>query len=172
MAAPYKLYFTGRDDPRNGCIMIGEDTKPIFFRFDTPDLFMGSARTTVTKGNGEAVAIFDWMSSNHPGSATIGHRRIPMIRLVMTGTTPNGSRVFDSGNGKMYAWRRPGNDSNAYDLLALPQAVTIAIYRRFNQSTPIGPSYAYMQYTFDDDILLLDSLLALSLNRWIDLQGL
>ncbi|TFK55216.1 hypothetical protein OE88DRAFT_1653949 [Heliocybe sulcata] len=171
MSAPYKLYFTGRDDPRNGCIMIGVDTKPIFFRFDTPDLFMGNARTSVTKGNGEVVAVFDWTSRNYLGSATIGHRQVPMGRLIMTGTSPNGSRTFESGNGGMYAWRRRGSDSSAYDLLALPQASAVAIYRRFQQSTPVGPSYAYMQYRFDDDVLLLDSLLALSLNRWFDIQG-
>ncbi|EPQ58416.1 hypothetical protein GLOTRDRAFT_35791 [Gloeophyllum trabeum ATCC 11539] len=170
----YKLYFTGRDDPRNGCIVIGEDTKPIFFRFDTPDIFMGNARTAVTKGNGDMVAFFEWTGTSHPGSATIiGDRQIPMGRLVMTNLpfTPPGSRVFESSRGGRYAWRKPGNGSNAYDVRRDPP-VPIGIYRRFVQWTPIGPSYAYMQYTFDDDVLLLDSLLALSLNRWLDLQGL
>lgn len=49
MAEPpvYEVFFTGRDDPRDGCIIIGEDTKPIFYRFETPPSFVGNPRTTV-----------------------------------------------------------------------------------------------------------------------------
>lgn len=50
MAEPpvYEVFFTGRDDPRDGCIVIGEDTKPIFYRFETPPSHVGNPRTTVS----------------------------------------------------------------------------------------------------------------------------
>lgn len=48
MAHSFEIYFTGRDDPRNGCIVIGEDTKPVFFEFETQYLSPSSARTTVS----------------------------------------------------------------------------------------------------------------------------
>ena len=44
----YEVFFTGKDDPRDGCIVIGEDTKPIFYRFDTPPSHVGNPRTTVS----------------------------------------------------------------------------------------------------------------------------
>jgi len=43
----YDLYFTGKDDPR-GCIMIGEDTKPVYLVFETS--YMPMTRTTVSAG--------------------------------------------------------------------------------------------------------------------------
>ena len=44
----YEVFFTGKDDPRDGCIVIGEDTKPIFYRFETPPAYVGNPRTTVS----------------------------------------------------------------------------------------------------------------------------
>ncbi len=50
----------------------------------------------------------------------------------------------------------------------------LACFRRFRQprETPVGPAHALLQYSFDDDRLMLEALLALSLNRWIDWRGL
>ena len=47
MASTYDLFFTGRDDPR-GCIVIGEDTKPIYFCFETAEKALSCARTIVS----------------------------------------------------------------------------------------------------------------------------
>jgi len=44
----YTLFFTGRDDPR-GCIIIGEDTKPIYFCFETAEKSVSCARTIVSR---------------------------------------------------------------------------------------------------------------------------
>ena len=44
----YEVFFSGKDDPRDGCIVIGEDTKPIFYRFETPPAYVGNPRTTVS----------------------------------------------------------------------------------------------------------------------------
>ena len=35
-----------------------------------------------------------------------------------------------------------------------------------------GPAYAYLQFTFHEESLLRDALLALCLNRWIDWRGM
>lgn len=43
----YDLFFTGKDDPRS-CVIIGEDTKPVYFCFETPEPgLVSSIRTTV-----------------------------------------------------------------------------------------------------------------------------
>lgn len=44
---PFTVFFTGKDDPRENLIVIGDTTYPIFYRFETPDAFTSlSARTT------------------------------------------------------------------------------------------------------------------------------
>lgn len=43
----FKVYFSGRDDPRDACIVIGEDTKPVFFEFETAVVAPCLTRTTV-----------------------------------------------------------------------------------------------------------------------------
>lgn len=47
----------------------------------------------------------------------------------------------------------------------------IAVFRRYAQVTVVGPSHAMLQYTFDSWDLLVDALLALCVNRWIDKHG-
>jgi hypothetical protein len=42
-------------------------------------------------------------------------------------------------------------------------------FHLINSGLLVGPSYAYLQFCFDDDQLLLEALLALSLNRWMDM---
>lgn len=45
----YDLFFTGRDDPRS-CVIIGEDTKPVYFCFETAErnLLTPNVRTMVS----------------------------------------------------------------------------------------------------------------------------
>ena len=45
----YDIFFTGRDDPRS-CFIIGEDTKPIYFCFETTErnLLTPNLRTMVS----------------------------------------------------------------------------------------------------------------------------
>ena len=46
--ATYDLFFTGRDDPRS-CVVIGEDTKPVYFCFETSERnLMHNLRTMVS----------------------------------------------------------------------------------------------------------------------------
>jgi len=48
----------------------------------------------------------------------------------------------------------------------------IAVFRRFSQPQPtaIGPAHGHFQYSFTRDNLLVESLVALCVNRWIDLH--
>ena len=82
----YDLFFTGRDDPRC-CVIIGENTKPIYLCFETPDRgttgssnirTMVSAalhlRSTtfflqVVSNNKDVAAVLEWSPGNHLGKA-------------------------------------------------------------------------------------------------------
>lgn len=162
----YEVFFTGRDDPRDGCIVIGEDTRPIFYRFETPPSYVGNPRTTIYRNAGEIVACMDWAPSGYQlGLLTIANRQSPMTRFVMHGSTVN-SRVFLTADGRQFEWRRSHDDS--YDLFTVQNNQRIATYRRCLQNTPIGPSYAFMSYLFNNEHLLLESLIALCLNKWLD----
>ena len=46
--ATYDLYFTGSKGNPRQCIVIGEDVEPVFYRFETPDVYMTNTRTTVS----------------------------------------------------------------------------------------------------------------------------
>ncbi|KAH8117516.1 hypothetical protein DFH11DRAFT_1687498 [Phellopilus nigrolimitatus] len=170
--AAYDLYFTGlRATPRQ-CIIIGEDVEPVFFRFETPEVFMTNTRTMVSKSSllprpsgstlsaadqprdiyrnqDETVAAFDWSANNYLGMCSVKHRQsFPMSRLVLPGSSASARAFFL--NGSKFEWRRTREDPCSYD------------------ATPVGPSHAFLQYTFAQPALLLEALLALSVNRWID----
>ncbi|KAG1756480.1 uncharacterized protein EDB91DRAFT_1325517 [Suillus paluster] len=160
----FEIYFTGRDDPRDGCIVIGEDTKPVFFEFETQYLSPSTARTTISS-NRNPVAAFDWLNDGL-GVATIGDREIPMAHLVQPGSSA-AARRFPSADGRHYEWRKCHDDPRSYELFAAPNT-RIAMFQKLTQATPIGPSHATLQYSFSHDLLLLEALLALNLNRWLD----
>lgn len=104
----FEIYFTGRDDPRDGCIVIGEDEKPVFFEFETASLSPCSTRTTVRVGpkviqyvmltagprfqicsDRRPVAAFDWDANGDSlGVVAIGDREFPMENLVLPGSSP------------------------------------------------------------------------------------
>jgi hypothetical protein len=52
---PFQICFSGRDDPRD-CIIIGNDTKPVYFEFETQYLSPSTVRTTVSVVCQEALA--------------------------------------------------------------------------------------------------------------------
>jgi len=168
----FEVFFTGKDDPRDGCIVIGEDTKPIFFRFETTLTTVDDTRTTIYRNAGEVVAWLDWSAGNNLGFVTIANRQpVPMTHFVMHGSTPN-SRVFLSADTRQFEWRRCEDDPYSYDLCVRSNMTRIASYRRCDQATPIGPSYAFMSYLFDNDLLLLEALVALCINRCLDWHGM
>ncbi|KIK59837.1 hypothetical protein GYMLUDRAFT_44305 [Collybiopsis luxurians FD-317 M1] len=167
----YDLFFTGKDDPR-ACVIIGEDTKPVFFSFETFDRGLAyNTQTIVTRGK-ELIASLEWTVGNHLGMATINSRRLPMSHLVLPGSTVNARNFVSSSDGRRYEWRRCYPDGSAYDLFLLPSNVRIAAFRRMHTPTVVGPSHALLQYQFSHDLLLLEALLSLCLFRWIDLHGM
>ncbi|KAF8121917.1 hypothetical protein EV363DRAFT_1405295 [Boletus edulis] len=163
----FEIYFTGRDDPRDGCIVIGEDEKPVFFEFETAMLSSRAARTTISSDR-HPVAALDWDAHGDGlGVATVGDREFPMENLVLPGSSPT-ARRFQAADGRFYEWRRCYRDPKSYELFAGPNTPPIAVYRHFPQATPIGPSHGTLKYNFTDGLFLLEVLLSLNLNRWLD----
>ncbi|KAF9452259.1 hypothetical protein P691DRAFT_661400, partial [Macrolepiota fuliginosa MF-IS2] len=164
-AGTYQLFFTGRDDPRC-CMLIGEDTKPVYLSFETnPNQ---SLRTLVYRNNKDLCAQLEWGTGPYLGNAAVGPRQLPMSQLVLPGSADN-ARKFFSSDGKEFEWRRIREDTMAYDLFMAPN-VRIALFRKYNQLTAIGPSHGLIQYTFSNDNLLIEALVSLLLNRWIDMN--
>jgi len=161
----YFLHFTGLDGIRD-LRAIGESTKPLFVEFDTGPSHDSPGNRTEIKMNRTFVATFDWHIGDNLGLASIGGRQMLMSHLVYNLNTNN--RMFVSADGTRYEWRRLyPEDPTAYDLYLIPHT-PIARFRREYEDTPVGPSYAYLQFCFDSDRLLLEALLALCINRWVD----
>ncbi|GJJ11943.1 hypothetical protein Clacol_006181 [Clathrus columnatus] len=114
------------------------------------------------------VAIFDWTAGTHLGLLTIaGQRQIHMGQLVRQQI--NNVREFTSSvDGVKFEWRRtPAQD---YELFA-PSDCRIASYSQIACQTKWGTCHGLLRYTFKNrDSLLLEALLALCLNRWIDMN--
>jgi len=168
----YEVFFTGKNDPRDGCVVIGEDTKPIFFRFESsaPAHVADHTRTTLFRNAGDVVALIEWSGGYHLGAVSIASRSapIPISSFVMNGSSPN-SRAFYAPDGRQFEWKRCDDDPHSYDLYRCGvNPARIASYRRCNQPTPVGPSYAFMSYVFDDEVLMLEGLVALCINRCVD----
>lgn len=102
----YDIFFTGAENPRHGCIMIGwVGQKPIYLEFETPEIPTSETRTTVRlrppapsyhatnapapsqiyRNGKQPAAHFEWTMGTHMGMATIGGRRIPMADFVQPG---------------------------------------------------------------------------------------
>lgn len=164
---PYLVFFTGRDDPRD-CMVIGEDEKPVFFEFETTDMC-----TTILSDRQPAVALH-WAGS-HPGLGSAHFltlenvREVPIERLIMPGSSPHARRFVSATDDRVYEWRRSYEDPTSYELWAGPNA-QIAIFHKFQHSTPVGMSHATLQYCFTDGLLLIEALVTLNLNRWLDLN--
>ncbi|KAI6103552.1 hypothetical protein F5141DRAFT_1204323 [Pisolithus sp. B1] len=173
---PYLVFFTGRDDPRD-CMVIGEDEKPVFFEFETTDMC-----TTV----GTVAARATFLAIDSPLSPSIGRavipgsvsahfltlenaREVPIERLIMPGSSPHARRFVSATDDRVYEWRRSYEDPTSYELWAGPNA-QIAIFHKFQHSTPVGMSHATLQYCFTDGLLLIEALVTLNLNRWLDLN--
>ncbi|KAF9533439.1 hypothetical protein CPB83DRAFT_845262 [Crepidotus variabilis] len=167
----YDLFFTGRDDPRS-CVIIGEDSRPVYFCFETTERsMMSNVRTMVYRNDKEFCAKLEWSPGNHLGGVTIGSRELHMSNLVSPGSCI-GARAFVSADGSTFEWRRDRENPASYDLYAHSNR-PIGAFRRFpkTKSTAVGPSHAHFQYSFNHDLLLTEALVALCINRWIDLHG-
>ncbi|PPR04957.1 hypothetical protein CVT24_010415 [Panaeolus cyanescens] len=177
----YDLFFTGRDDPRS-CVIIGEDVKPVYFCFETSERnLMPNVRTMVYRNNKEVCAKLEWSPGNHLGGATIGNRSLPMSHLVLPGSSTRSFPLFTtchSAHALLYQQTGHGSSGERIEIihrrmmyLYAAQNMRIAVFTRITQATAVGPSHGLLQYTFVHDTLLIEALVALCLNRWIDLHG-
>ncbi|RDX52685.1 hypothetical protein OH76DRAFT_118499 [Lentinus brumalis] len=172
-----ELFFTGQGDPRHKCVAIGyHNNAPVVYKFDTVDLPQ-STRTTVTFNEHIEVAFLDWAVGVHLGSVLRDTDRIPMADFVSHGTTNTARQFRSSTDGnELFEWRRLGNrQPYAYELMSLSSETTarIATYDPTPREVPkVGRAYAYLKYTFQEEPLLRDALVALCLNRWIDWRGM
>ncbi|KAL6307924.1 hypothetical protein BKA93DRAFT_726660 [Sparassis latifolia] len=166
------LFFTAKDDPRDGCMIVGHTSntgqdvrydKHILYDFRT-----NGRRTTVYRNTTEVVAYLDWGERDTLGMLTMGTRQEPMSNFLLPiATTPN-VRVFISAADRLYyEWHKV--DHGGYDFYpASIRGQRLATFRRDQNDTPVGLTHATMKYNFDHDHLLLESLVALCLNRWVD----
>ncbi|OCH90288.1 hypothetical protein OBBRIDRAFT_606944 [Obba rivulosa] len=170
---PNQIYFMKRDDIRHGCGIIGfintpqQKDVPVYYRLETPQAAGQVTRTTVYRNDTEPVAYLNWANGDGLGMATIRDKKdTPMSWLIMRGTVPN-ARMFISYDNRKYEWRRMSASPEAYDLYLAPD-YRMGTFRRVNSTTPVGNSYAFMEHIIDNEALLLESLVALCINRWID----
>ncbi|KAG6330628.1 hypothetical protein ID866_8464 [Astraeus odoratus] len=160
---PYVVFFTGIDDPRDGCNIIGEDDKPVYFEFE-----VGASTHTTIYSNRQPVAALDWGDGSGLRRASISGRDVTADQLTIPGSVPN-ARAFVSGvDGRIYEWRRSYQEPNSYELWAGP--TQIAVFDKFIYQTPTGPSHATLSYNFTDSLFLLEALVTLNLNRWLDMN--
>jgi len=166
----HDLYFFGegqmQNNPRHVSIIGYENDLPLFIQFCTT-LNQTSTQTRVYRDQRE-VALFEWTVGTHLGSLTISHRHLHMGSLIR----PRGLniRVFNSPVDNLpFEWRRtPTCDYELYS----PGNRRIATYSRITLQTKWGACHGLLRYTFkNQESLLLEALLALSLNRWIDMNS-
>ncbi|KAF8894696.1 hypothetical protein BD779DRAFT_1669166 [Infundibulicybe gibba] len=166
----YDLFFTGRDDPRC-CVIIGEDTKPVYFSFETPERGVSShTRTMEQQGGLRGVRVGPGEPPRQRRHRCPPAPHVPPRRPLSPPSTSS-ARAFVSAEGRTLEWRRCRDNPTSYDLYAAPNT-RIAVFRRFTQQTVVGPSHGLLQYTFTNDLLLTEAILALCLNRWIDVHGM
>lgn len=124
-------------------------------------------------------------------------RRRVLKRICFSGSS---GHVFATSKGDLYEWRKNPNtmEPGAYDvriafsqilipagiladrmhpqLFTAPAGARIAGFRRFPQprtmATVTGTLYGSVQHVIEDDELMLYALLALCVNRWIDMNGM
>jgi len=161
------LYFFGegqiQNNPRQVSIMGYEGDRPVFIQFMTL-ASQTSTQTRVYRDQTET-AIFDWTAGTHLGLLTVGQRQVHMGQLVKP-RSPVARRFNSPVDGLPFEWRR--TQSHDYELFS-PGDRRIATYTRISYQTKWGVCHGLFRYTFkNQDVLLLEALLALALNRWID----
>ncbi|KAA1471323.1 hypothetical protein DENSPDRAFT_837291 [Dentipellis sp. KUC8613] len=136
-------------------------------------------RTTITRMRGQTetgleVATLDWMLGRFLGTAHIGDREVLMGDLVdRTGAASPELRSFMStssdGSAVRCTWARQPDGS--YQLWS--SGTYLAEYQPTQEHIAgIGMSWGTMRYWFRPEQLFLDAIITVSINKWIDLQGL
>ncbi|KZV71775.1 hypothetical protein PENSPDRAFT_751452 [Peniophora sp. CONT] len=183
------VHFGGGPDPRHDSFIIGESPagNDLYITFDTPPTRYDSRVITqvhralnALQARGEVFAELRWFGTAL-GTFTSKTREgeLHMGQLADISGRPEGRRGFVStGDDRVqatYAWVRvPGPAANStnfsYDLVHEPSAVPIGYYRYHGpQVSPTGvTTFATFEYQFSSETLLLDAMLALCINRFLD----
>ncbi|KAK7689128.1 hypothetical protein QCA50_007819 [Cerrena zonata] len=173
----YDLFFLGQDDIRHDCIAAGHiEDRPLYYHFYTQSIPpSGQTRTTVFLDPEfiAAAAHLNWVMDIHLGTVSVGGRpAVPMTYLAALSTTRENTRTFSTADNRHYDWQK--RENGGFDLYLKDTNIQLASYERYTQirETPgLGPCYALLQFTFDDDNLLVYALVSLCLNRWLQYQG-
>ncbi|KAI0253856.1 hypothetical protein BJV78DRAFT_1152686 [Lactifluus subvellereus] len=174
--ANFEVHFLDSDNPRHGFRIMGMDPL-VYYQFQTPVGFL-STHTIVTDARGATVVTFNWFGTSALGTLTwpgSPPRHAHMGELVMPFQPMPHSRSFlcegPDRTVRLFWWRRrPQGD---YDLYAAHEPDTlIGLFRKHRpeEVLSVGKNYATFYFSFSHGPLLLHSLLALCLNRWLDLQ--
>ncbi|KAF8479082.1 hypothetical protein DFH94DRAFT_39379 [Russula ochroleuca] len=168
------VHFLHSDNPRHGfCVM---STNPLtYYDFQTPIGFL-ETHTIVTDDRGATIVTFNWFGLSALGTMTWPGppaHEAHMVDLVMPHQwMPNSRAFFCEGPDQQmrrFWWRRlpQGN----YDLYAAHEPdVRIGLFRKHHppEENSLGDIYATFNFEFVHEPLLLNALLALCLNRWLD----
>ncbi|TFL07357.1 hypothetical protein BDV98DRAFT_557732 [Pterulicium gracile] len=160
------------DDARNFDIIGEIDHRPCYVRFETNEGTSpgSSTRTLVYRNEEGIVAILDWVNRDHLGTYTLPMKtQVSMHYLASSGSAPHCRSFLFAG--QIYEWRRQP-DNRSYDLYNSRNG-RIASFTRFNQAqtSPVGPTFGLIQTTAVDEAFLLQALLSLVINRWLDRNG-
>ncbi|KZV71780.1 hypothetical protein PENSPDRAFT_391880 [Peniophora sp. CONT] len=168
MTFDYEARFTGSGDPRR-CVVSALAPADTYLSFETVYTF--ETITTVRRRDGRELAAFRWLMGSAPGQGVVGGRRVHMADFAIMQGYPRRSRAFESLDTDetltRFVWRRVGRGK--YDLYT-QHDIRIGQYVEASQiqDTPDGPVYASFRFSFDHEVLFLDAMLALCVNRWID----
>ncbi|KAH9977288.1 hypothetical protein BGW80DRAFT_844682 [Lactifluus volemus] len=175
--ANFEVHFLHSDHPRHGFRVMSMDPF-VFYEFITPVGFL-STHTIVTDASGANIVTYNWFGTSALGTITWPGppaREAHMGELVMPFQSMPHSRSFlcegPDQTMRLFWWHRlPGGN---YDLYAAHEPDTcIGTYRKHQppEALAVGKNYATFFYGFSHEPLLLHALLALCLNRWLDLQN-
>ncbi|VDB99947.1 unnamed protein product [Peniophora sp. CBMAI 1063] len=168
MTFDYEARFTGSGDPRR-CVISALVPADTYLSFET--VYTSETITTVRGYDGRELANFRWLMGSAPGQGVVCGRPTHMADLAIMQGYRKRSRAFDSldteGERARFVWRRVGRGK--YDLYT-QHDIRIGKYVEANQiqESAVGPVYAHFHFSFDHEVLFLDAMLALCVNRWID----
>ncbi|KAI0060805.1 hypothetical protein BV25DRAFT_1917364 [Artomyces pyxidatus] len=180
----YTLFFIGNGtNPRDGFDIMG--TPDVWFRFVTPHEQLDPIRTTIRGLSGD-IATFDWtLRGAAVGTATIldPPRRFHMHDLVLLDEVVVEGQIFHcrafySASAPtlprlLYRWVRRARDAYelyvAHDTAGFGTLIGSFAANAEIEQTAAGPAFASFSYNFDwHDPLVLDAMLALCVNRFLD----
>ncbi|VDB99952.1 unnamed protein product [Peniophora sp. CBMAI 1063] len=188
------VHFGGGPDPRHNAFIIGQSPtgNDLYIAFDTPpSRYDGRVVTQVhravnananTSGGGEVFAELRWFGTALGTFTSRTRQGEPhMGQLADITNRPEGTRAFlstgDDGVQANFAWIRVLDPTGtatgtrfSYDLVHEPSHVPIGYYRYHGpQVSATGvTTFATFEYNFGSDGLLVDAMLALCINRFLD----